>query len=184
MKGTTMSQTQRLQVADESRVELALGRLAAQIDATIPEDLMLLGIRRRGVPLAEKLAQHIERRSGREIPVAEVTVKRYDDDLSLLHPHPELAEAELPAWTGTIVLVDDVLFTGRSLLRVLNWMQPAEKKKIYAAVLCARDAQEVPVRADFIGMQFDMGEHGIIDVHIPPYEDESAVWLSVRSDEE
>jgi len=179
-----MSQVQRLQVADRTRVELTLERLAAQIDAAIPDELMLLGIRRRGVPLAERLSQLIEHRSGRQIPVAEVTVKRYADDLSLVHPHPELTDVELPVWAGTFVIVDDVLFTGRSLLRVLNWMRPADKKQIYAAVLCARDAQEVPVRADFIGMKFDMGEQGVIDVQIPPYEDEPAVWLSLRSDQE
>lgn len=179
-----MSQTQQLRIADASRVELVLDRLAAEIDAAIPEELMLLGIRRRGVPLAEKIAQGIERRSGRQIPVAEVTVKRYADDLSLLHRRPELTNTELPEWEGTIVIVDDVLYTGRSLLRVLAWMQPVAAKAINAAVLCSRDAREVPIRADFIGMRFDMGKHGIIDVNVPPYEDELAVWLSLRNDDE
>ena len=142
---------------------------------------MLLGIRRRGVPLAERLAQRIEQQSGRTVPVSEITVKRYADDLRLMHQQPHLAETDLPAWSGTIVLVDDVLFTGRSLLRVLDWLQAAEPKCVSAAVLCARDAQEVPVRAEFVGMQFDVGPNGIIDVHLPPYEDEMAVWLSVRS---
>jgi pyrimidine operon attenuation protein/uracil phosphoribosyltransferase len=178
-----MSQAQRIQVADTSRVERTLDRLAAQIDAAIPEELLLLGIRRRGVPLAEKLARLIEQKSGRQIPVAEVTVKRYADDLSLLHQDPELLDSELPEWEGTIVIVDDVLYTGRSLLRVLTWMQPVAAKAVYSAVLCSRDAREVPVRADFIGMKFDMGEHGIIDVRIPPYEDELAVWLALRNDD-
>lgn len=176
-----MSHTKQLRVADAHRIERTLKRLAAQIAANVPDDLMLLGIRRRGVPLAEKLAAHIERQIGRPVPVREVTVKRYADDLSVLHEHPELVEEEVPEWKGTFVVVDDVLFTGRSLLRVLNWIHPAGPKSIYAAVLCARDAQEVPIRADFIGMEFDVGENGIIDVHIPPYEDDLAVWLSIRN---
>lgn len=145
---------------------------------------MLLGIRRRGVPLAERLAQRLKQDHGRNVPVGEVTVKRYADDLSLLHRHPQLTDEGLPDWDGAFVLVDDVLFTGRSLLRVLEWLKRIDPQQVCAAVLCARDAQEVPIRADFVGMQFDIGPGGVIDVHIPPYEQELAVWLSIRSQDE
>lgn len=179
-----MSKEQTLRVATAHRIERTLDALAARIAGSVPDELMLLGIRRRGLPLAERLAERLRVRHGRTAPVSEVTVKRYADDLSLLHRHPQLTDAGLPDWHGALVLVDDVLFTGRSLLRVLDWLQAADPRQVLAAVLCARDAREVPVRADFMGMQFDIGPSGVIDVHIPPYENELAVWLSIRPEAE
>ncbi|MEZ6097738.1 MAG: phosphoribosyltransferase family protein [Pirellulaceae bacterium] len=169
-------------IADQERVEATLDRLARQIHATLPSDLVIVGIRRRGVPLAQHLAGRVENMTGSRPHEREVTVKRYADDLTLLHKEPRLDASEstppIELRGQAVLLVDDVLFSGHTLLRVLQRLRDAEPADVRVAVLCARDTQEVPRVADFVGMQLDVGPRGVIDVHAPPYEDDWSVWLS------
>lgn len=168
-------------------MEAVLDHLTRQIHVGLPTDFSIVGIRRRGVPLADQLAERLGSLLGQKIPVAEVSLKRYADDLSLLHEEPRLDtdnSSEIRELHGkTVLLVDDVLFSGRTLLSALHWLRDAQPAAVRVAVLCARDTQEVPLTADFIGMQLDVGPNGKIDVDAPPYENEWSVWLSHPEDD-
>jgi pyrimidine operon attenuation protein/uracil phosphoribosyltransferase len=177
-----MHDPSRFCVADADRVRTVVDRMTRRIHAAMPEEFIIIGIRRRGLPLAERIAAGLDPSCERRVEVREITVKRYDDDLSVLHHEPALDES----MTGqreeflnkSLLLVDDVLFSGKTLLRVLSWLSPIEPASVKIAVLCARDTQEVPLGADFVGMRLDVGPRGLIDVHAPPHEQEWSVWLS------
>lgn len=174
-----------LRVADGARVEALLDRMAARLHATLDEPPALVGIRRRGAPLAERLAGRLEDIS--EMPVArgEIELKRYADDLSVLHETPERSGEDLPSDLGSyaVVLVDDVLYTGRTLLAAAALLTEAGAGRIHAAVLCSRDRNDMPVFADPVGMQLDVDPSFLIEVRIPPYEDELAVDVRRRPTE-
>lgn len=166
-------------VADAGRVEGVLRRIAARMHAELPANLALVGIRRRGLPLAERLGERLGQLRGHPIPVHAITVKRYADDLALLYPRPEIREAS-PGFAvthRTLVLVDDVLYTGHTLLRSAAWLVDAGAQRVRFAVLCARGRPEVPARADFVGLRFDVDEGCRIEVRVPPYEPELGIVL-------
>lgn len=171
-------------VADEERVEETVQRLAHRVFAGIDAVPVVIGIRRRGVPLARRLAERLTVHYGWESSLGEVKLKRYADDLTLLHRQPKLAEESLSVDVdgAEVVLVDDVLYTGRTLLRAAQFLLEAGAEHVYSTVLCARDEPEVPVTANFTGMRLDVGSENLIELHIPPYEEDTAVILQRRED--
>lgn len=194
-------------VARRADVEAALDRMAAQILAAgdsaarisdsssgsrsagrppsaeplAPDSmpLTLVGIRRRGVPLAKGLHERISNLGGRGVEFAEIELKRYSDDLEILHQQPHLKEPDrtIPIEDRRVLLVDDVLYTGRTLTRAVQYAASAGAKDVRCAVLCLRRGAELPIRADFIGFRFDVGAGGIVEVMTPPYEDDLGVVL-------
>lgn len=176
------SPSSMLRIADADRVEGVLDRLAARIDANLDGPLAIVGIRRRGAPLAALLAARLEARSGSDISAGELELKRYGDDLTIIHETPALLGEELPRnlEDRTVVLVDDVLYTGHTLLRAAGRLAEAGATRVRAAVLCSRDANDVPVFADWVGMQLDVGPAFVIEVGVPPYEDELGVVIRRR----
>lgn len=173
-----MSPEERFRVADGGRFGTLLDGMARRIDALAEEDLELLGVRRRGVPLAERLAERLEEVRGREVPVQEVVLKRYADDLTLLHDRPELKEEpDLDVEGKSVLIVDDVLYTGRTLFRAAQIADAAGADRVRAAVLCTRGTNEVPVTTAVTGLQLDVGESGVVEVHVPPYEEEPGIHL-------
>jgi pyrimidine operon attenuation protein/uracil phosphoribosyltransferase len=172
-----MERGQAFCVADAARVERILDRLADRIRPWVDPDFAILGVRRRGVPLARALARRLETRGPGSIRVGEIGLRRYDDALALLHPRPALDHepAGFEVEGRTVLVVDDVLYTGRTLLRALEWLVERGAGRVHSAVLCARGEPEVPVRADFLGLRLDVGPGGIVGVAIPPYEPDLAV---------
>lgn len=171
-----------LRIADRSRVEKLLDDMAARLHATLEEPPVFIGIRRRGAPLAGALARRLEDLGGDRVPLGQIELKRYDDDLSILHETPALSSEELPGEieSRTVVLVDDVLYTGRTLLSAATRLAEAGAGRIRAAVLCSRDRNDVPVFADPVGMQLDVGPSFLIEVQVPPYEEDLAVVIRRR----
>jgi pyrimidine operon attenuation protein/uracil phosphoribosyltransferase len=171
-------------VAKQARIDQVLDRMAGGVLATLGEVPLVIGILRRGVPLARALAGRLEALSGRPAPVAEVRLKRYADDLTLLHREPQLEPVTqgLEVRGARVLLVDDVLYTGRTLLRAAGWLSGLGAGSVHLAVLCARDARELemPVRAEFVGLHFDVEPGAIIEVQVPPYEGQWAVLLTRR----
>lgn len=176
-----MSQEESFRVADEERFGRLLDDMARRIVALGEDDLQLLGVRRRGVPLAERLADRLSDRSEgqrRQVPVQEVALKRYADDLTLLHDRPELQEKpDLDVEGKGVLIVDDVLYTGRTLFRAARIAVAAGADRVRAAVLCARAKNDVPVTASVTGLHLDVGESGVVEVHVPPYEEERGIHL-------
>lgn len=174
-----------LRLADTARVEALLDRMAAQIIGELSGEIgansILIGIVRRGAPLARMLASRLAD-LGRPVEVAELKLKRYADDLTLLHEQPALdREAFGTDVAGRhLVLVDDVLYTGESLLRACCFLRAQGAKRMQIAVLCARGELMMPVRPDFVGLTLEVGPRWIIDCRVPPYDAELAIDIDPR----
>lgn len=169
-------------VADRDRVERILDRLADRIRVELGTPAVV-GIRRRGAPLAEAIARRLGA-AGAEVPLAEVTLKRYSDDLEVLHERVEMEEPDLPfdVAGSTVLLVDDVLYTGHTMMAAAGWFADAGAERIRIAVVCSRGTTAMPVRADYVGMRLDVGEDAIVEVGVPPYESDLGVELRRRPD--
>jgi len=167
---------------DAGEIERSLTRIAHEIlEKHRPQDeLCLVGIRTRGVPLAQRLAQRIEEIAGAVPPLGLLDINLYRDDLSLIADHPVLKKTEIPfALDGSsIVLVDDVLFTGRTVRAALDGLldlgRPA---RIQLAVLVDRGHRELPIRADFVGKNVPTSRTEAIEVRLMETEGADGVVL-------
>lgn len=172
------------EIADRERIDEALDRLARRIHGTLGGDFRVVGVLRRGLPLARALAERIGDLRGEDVPVGELRLKRYSDDLSVLHEDPRLDEEDFPFEVEgeRILLVDDVVYSGRTFLKAACHLAGRGAARVHLAALCSRGPNEMPVHADFVGLRIDVGEGRVIEVHAPPFEDEWAVLLFHRAD--
>lgn len=146
----------KIEILDAQGIKRALVRIAHEILERNEgmEDLALIGIQRRGVPLARRIAAHIGRFEGSEVPVGVLDITFYRDDLSLLHEHPVLKGTDVPFMLQgkKVVLVDDVLYTGRTVRAAIDaLMDMGRARSIQLAVLIDRGHRELPFQADFVG---------------------------------
>ena len=145
-----------MSVMDAEKIDRALTRIAHEILERHREieDLILVGIRPRGVPLAERLQRKIAAIEGRELPVGILDITLYRDDLTTIGPHAILKETKIhfPIDGKKIILVDDVLFTGRTIRAALDGLMDFGRPQIIQlAVLVDRGHRELPIRADYVG---------------------------------
>jgi len=144
------------QVLDEGGIERALARIAHEILERNQgmAHLTLVGIRSRGVFLAERLQKKLSEIEKKEIPLGVLDITLYRDDLSEVGPKPELRETDIPfdLKGKIVVLVDDVLFTGRTIRAALDELIDfGRPKAIQLAVLVDRGHRELPIKADYVG---------------------------------
>lgn len=173
----------RCTLYDTAEVETLLDEMAARAAALLAgRDAVLVGILRRGAPLAARLRERLERIHGLgAIPSYEVKIQRYADDLRLLHPETRLTED--PAHAGLdlagrcVLLVDDVLYRGHSLLRALDWAARRGAAEVRVAVLADRHVTALPVHADIIGAHLQLAPEDVVECHVPPYEPELSIEL-------
>lgn len=179
-----MSDEKGFLIADRDRIDRALDGLARRIHGALGADFRVVGILRRGLPLARALAARLGDLRGEPVPVGELRLKRYADDLTLLHEDPHLEEDDLPFEVKgeRLLLVDDVVYSGRTFLKAVCHLAGRGAARVHLAALCSRGVNEVPVHADFVGMRIDVGEGRVIEVHAPPFEDEWAVHLFHEED--
>ena len=142
----------------------------------------VIGILRRGAPLADRLTQSLARQFKIVQPLRlDLKVKRYADDLTLLHPETQLTEAagqaELDLEGYTLLVVDDVLYTGSSLLRVVEWLKAKSPQAIYTAVLADRHVAQLPIKADVVGVHLQVAPGDVVECHVPPYETKFQIEL-------
>ena len=143
-------------VMDQAAMSRSLNRIAHEILERNKgtDHLAFIGIRSRGIPLAHRLAQKIEQIEGQTVPVGELDITSYRDDLGEYAARAEFPANKLPfEVTGKkIILVDDVLFTGRTIRAALDAvMDHGRPQNIQLAVLIDRGHRELPIKADFIG---------------------------------
>ena len=154
-----MANRDRISLMDEKAVRRALSRMAREIvernEGTA--SLVLMGVHRRGDDLAVLLQDEIERAEGSRVPLGSLDITLYRDDLAAIGPRPIVGESILPPGgidDKIVVLVDDVLFTGRTVRAALNelmdWGRPA---RILLCVLADRGGRELPVQPDVVGRQ-------------------------------
>ena len=156
---------------DAAAIHRALTRISHEIVERNKgiDHLVLVGIRTRGVPIAERIAKCIETIEGAEPPVGVLDITLYRDDLSTLSYQPILRSTELPGdITGkTVVLVDDVLYTGRTIRAALDAIiDMGRPKVIQLAVLVDRGHRELPIRADFVGKNVPTSSRESVSVQL------------------
>jgi pyrimidine operon attenuation protein/uracil phosphoribosyltransferase len=142
--------------------------------------LVLIGIQRRGVPLARRIAASILEHEGADIPVGALDITFYRDDLSMVAQQPVVKGTELPtAIDGrTIVLVDDVLYTGRTIRAAMDALVDfGRPQAIRLAVLVDRGHRELPIRADHVGKNVPTSREEIVRVHLEEIDGEDAVEI-------
>lgn len=142
----------------------------------------VIGILRRGAPLADRLTTQMVQRHGLPQPLRlDLKVKRYADDLTLLHPETQLTEQEQHAALDlqgcTVLVVDDVLYTGHSLLKVVDYLARKQPAAIRVACLADRNTARLPVHADVVGARLGIAPQDIIECHVPPYEPDFRIEL-------
>jgi pyrimidine operon attenuation protein/uracil phosphoribosyltransferase len=175
-----MSDERELKIAGAADVETLLDELAARIAAAASPDTLLIGILRRGKPLADMLAQRIEHAHGPALRVGALKLKRYSDKLDLLHDRPKIETETLDVEVEGrhLILVDDVLYTGESMFRAACRMRAAGATFIQTAFLCTRAGRRMPLHADFVGGRFDVPPDWVIHCEVPPYENELGISLA------
>ncbi len=145
------------------------------------EGLILVGIRERGVPLAERIALAILEFEKVEIPVGVLDITLYRDDLQMISHHPVVGKTEIKndIHDRVVILVDDVLFTGRTVRAALDELIDfGRPKAIQLAVLIDRGHREFPIRADFVGKNVPTSNHETVEVLLVETDGEDQVVLS------
>ena len=148
-------------------------------------DLVLVGVQRRGVPLADRIAERIKEFESAVVPRGSLDITLYRDDLSQVGPQPVVGGTELPVEiTGTVVvLVDDVLYTGRTVRAALDaLMDLGRPRAIQLAVIVDRGHRELPVRADFVGKNVPTSKKEIIGVRVREVDEEDCVVIKELED--
>ena len=162
---------QKAQLMSASEVERTLIRLAHEIleKNNGADNLALVGIRRRGVPLAERLARIIQRIEKKPVLLGTLDITLYRDDLSTLDTKPvvQKTELEIPITGKSVVLVDDVLYTGRTTRAAMDALfRSGRPKRLQLCVLIDRGHRELPIEAAFIGRKVQTTENQIIEVKL------------------
>jgi pyrimidine operon attenuation protein/uracil phosphoribosyltransferase len=153
-----MTRAERTIILDARSMARALQRMAVEVleSAPDPADLVLIGIQRRGVELADRLAKLIEKDEGVVVPRGALDITLYRDDLEMVGPKPVIGETRLPTdLTGRhAVIVDDVLYTGRTVRAALDELADfGRPRRISLCVLVDRGGRELPIQPDIVGKQ-------------------------------
>jgi pyrimidine operon attenuation protein/uracil phosphoribosyltransferase len=173
---------EKSQLMSESEIERTLVRLAHEImeKNNGSKDLGLVGVRRRGVPLAQRLGQLIQRIEKHPVPVGTLDISLYRDDLTTVGPKPVVQKTEIGFSVAdkNIVLVDDVLYTGRTVRAALDALfRQGRPKKVQLCVLIDRGWRELPVEATFVGRKVQTTESEIIKVQLREIDEADKVLL-------
>lgn len=173
---TCLYNTTELELVIDAMSQQAAGLLGTS------SRVMVVGILRRGAPLAAMLHQRLSRLLPLvELSLMNLQIKRYADDLTLLHPQTQLTESpELAALVlsgMTVLVVDDVMYHGHSMLRAVEYLAQKQAAEIRTVVLVDRGAARLPVRSDIVGVRLDVAPSDIIECNVPPYESELKIEL-------
>ena len=157
-------------LADAERIDRLLAEMAREIvRRERPGELLLVGIRAKGEPLSRRLAEKLSQLTGAEVPLGVMDITLYRDDLSEIAHNPVIRGTDFP--TGVdgrrVILVDDVLFTGRTVRaamdQIVDFGRPAS---IELAVLVDRGGRELPIAADYVGFRQEVPEDRLVDVRL------------------
>ena len=169
-------------IMDEAAVRRSMTRFTHEIieKNSGVADLVLLGIRRRGMPLAEMLRENIARFEGADVPVGSIDISLYRDDLTGLSDMPAEGASVIPCDIAgkTVILVDDVIYTGRTVRAAIEAVfHYGRPKSIQLAVLIDRGHRELPVRPDYVGKNIPTSHTELVSVMVQEFDGETGVCL-------
>lgn len=155
-------------------IETAIDSIAREILAAVEqvpgakaEELCLVGIRRGGIPLAQALTRRLEKTLGRKLSCGSLDIGLYRDDQPKIQPTVGPTEIPLSIQNQLVVLVDDVLFTGRTIRAALDeLMDFGRPRRVFLAVLVDRGGHELPIAADFVGHKVECASHQKVEVRL------------------
>jgi pyrimidine operon attenuation protein/uracil phosphoribosyltransferase len=170
-----------------SEIERTLVRLAHEIveKNNGVENLVLIGIRRRGVPLAERLGKLIGQIERTKIPIGSLDITFYRDDLSVVAPKPVVQKGELGVDVGDkdVILVDDVLYTGRTTRAAMDALfDHGRPRRVQLCVLIDRGHRELPIEAVFVGRRIQTTQDQVIEVKLKETDNSERVVIVDRAD--
>src|ERR1700723_2498620 len=173
---------EKAQLMSASEIDRTLRRLAHQIveKSGGTKHLALIGVRRRGVPLAQRIAQAMRGIDGVDVPVGTLDITLYRDDLSKVAPQAVLQSSDITFGVDQmdLVLVDDVLYTGRTIRAAMNGLfDLGRPKRVSLCVLIDRGHRELPVEASFVGRGVQTSDSEIIEVRLNEIDKEERVVL-------
>ena len=178
---------EKSRIMDAAGMKRALSRLSSEIveHNRGADDLYLVGIRRRGVPLAERIVERIEKLEGSRPLYGILDITLYRDDLSTVGANPVVNRTELDddVEGKIIVLVDDVLYTGRTIRAAMDQLMDfGRPRRVQLAVLIdrGREHRELPIQADFVGKVVPTKHTEIIKVMLKEFDDVEAVGIFER----
>ena len=168
---------------DEKSIRRTLVRISHEIIEKNKgvDDLVLIGIQRRGVPLAKMISQKIKEVEGKTVPIGILDITLYRDDLSMLAEHPIINGTEINfSITGKkVILVDVVLFTGRTTRAAIGALIDIGRPKIIQlAILIDRGHRELPIRADYVGKNVPTSKNEVINVKVAEIDGINIVTIS------
>ena len=173
---------QKAQIMDEKAIGRAITRISNEIIEKNKgiENVVLIGIKTRGVPVATRIANKIEAIEGQRVDAGEMDITLYRDDLSKkqIDPVVNSTKIDFDITDKTVILVDDVLYTGRTVRSALDaLMDIGRPKAIQLAVLVDRGHRELPIRADYVGKNVPTSRNEIISVKLMECDKEDSVSI-------
>ena len=173
---------QKAKIMDEKAITRAITRISHEIIERNKgiENVVLIGIKTRGIPVAQRIASKIESIEGQKIQTGQMDITLYRDDLSKKQIDPVVngTKIDFDITDKTVVLVDDVLYTGRTVRSALNaLMDVGRPRAIQLAVLVDRGHRELPIRADYVGKNVPTSKSEIISVKLKECDAEDSVSI-------
>lgn len=173
----------KAEIMDENGIARAITRISHEIIEKNKgtENIVLIGIQRRGVPLAKMIAEKIREVENKTVPVGILDITLYRDDLSMLAEHPIINGTEIgfSIVKKKVILVDDVIFTGRTVRAAIDAILDIGRPKvIQLAVLIDRGHRELPIRPDFIGKNVPTSKNEVINVKLYEIDRVNIVTIS------
>lgn len=170
---------------DSKAIARALARMASEVVERCggTDGMVIVGIQRRGVELAERLARLIEAAERVTLPRGKLDITLYRDDLQAIGPRPVVGETALPDLDDkVVVIVDDVLYTGRTIRAALDeFADFGRPKRVLLCVLVDRGGRELPIQADVVGAAISLAPADRVDVFVTELDGRDAVELAQRT---
>lgn len=167
---------------DEDQLDRSMARIAHEIieKNNGVEDIVLVGIKRRGIPLSKMLANNIEKFEGKQVQVGQVDISLYRDDLTKVADEPKTSGCSIPCSVTDkiVILVDDVLFTGRTARAAIEAIfAEGRPRAIQLAVLIDRGHRELPIRPDYVGKNIPTSHNELVAVCLEEFDGKTGVDL-------
>ncbi len=183
-----MKLQEKKKICDEKELDKIIQRIASQINEKYHSisEIILIGIYTRGVYISKRIKKKIKELSGINVKEGILDITLYRDDLTKIAPNPVVKQSRLdfPIDDKPIILVDDVLFTGRTIRAAIDALiDYGRPSKISLAVLVDRGHRELPIQADFVGKTIPTSLKEIVEVRLKEVDGEDGIWILERKNE-